>query len=367
MKIATVKSLRHRVLRFLFQTLAFLILFAFLFELIGQLVINRITPMVSLGVNPTPMGMYFEIKWFRLQQFVKRNGGVDVILIGSSVVNTGLDADTISKTFTDITGKQLRVYNFGVEGLDIVPNSVYAKILVEKYHPALLIFGTVPRDYLASDNADVNASFVASPWILFESGAFNFTGWLIDNSNALGHYLRYRNWMRADFFTQKALYAYRTQMTSTSGNEAENKVGINLDQPPDPNDPNETATFAKYHDYQIDPSRLESLQKILDIQKGEGTRVIVMNMPVQSTFYDYMGGQSVYQQYEQTIASATSNSGGLFIASDGYPLFPPNYFSDRGHLNFKGNPILSTYLGRLLAAFSISDSKLLPNILPANQ
>ncbi len=347
---------RTRTLLALLLAVAFLVAFFLLLEAVARKgFLNKISTRESLGIYPTPMGQYFDIKWYGLQEYVARNGGVDVILIGSSVVNTGMDPDIVAETYYKLTGTRLRIYNFGVESLDIVPNSVYAKILVQKYHPALLLFGTVPRDYLASDNVGVNQQFLLSPWIEFESGEWNLAGFLIDHSVALRHYLPYRNWMRSDFPDTMYTNDHRISRTSSSGYEPDNFVATNLDQPPDPNSPDEQETFVKYRDFKIDPARLGNLQSILNLQNTGNTRVIVMETPLHPTFYDYMGGISVYQEYQQEIASAVTASGGLFFPSNGDPQIPANGRSDRGHLSKFGAPVFSTYLGTQLANLTMND------------
>jgi hypothetical protein len=352
------KKPRLGISRFLLWALVFLIVFSLLLDGLGSTILAQISPQESLGINPSPTGSNFEVKLYLLKGYVAKNGGVDILLIGSSVVNTGLDPDVVAQTLFDLTGKKLRIFNFGVEGLDIVPNSVYAKILVKEFHPALLIFGTIPRDYLASDNADLNAAFLASPWIRYQSGEWNFPGWLIANAAALRHYLPYRNWMRSDFFTIRSIYFYRISRTSASGYEPDHAIVTNLDIPPDPNDPSEIEAFAKYRDYKVDPSRLASLEAILSLQGQGSTRVIVMNLPLEPTFYDYMGGTSVYQQYLRVIETAVVNAGGQFISSNDAPQIPPDGRPDREHLNHIGAPVLSVYLGERLAALAKADGTL---------
>ncbi len=305
-----------------------------------------------LGVNPSPEGGYFEIKWYRLKQFIEKNGGVDVIVIGSSVVNTGIDPDIVAETYAKQTGTKLRIFNFGVESLDIVPNSVYAKILVQKYHPALLIFGTIPRDYLDNDGEEVNSLFLASPWIQYHSGKLNLLGWSIDTSVALHLFMPFRKWMRTDSADQQSKYNYRLSRTSASGYEPDHYIATNSDQHPDPSDPNEVDAFAKYHDFQVAADRLARLQDILDLQKIGKTQVIVIDMPLASTFPDYMGGQSVYQAYQQTLETTVAASGSVFIPANGDPAIPPDGHSDREHLNHIGAPVMSTFLGNQLAGLT---------------
>jgi hypothetical protein len=355
-EIAIPHKTRKLSTRILLLVLAFFVVFLWIPETAFHIgFLNKLFTRESLGNYPAPVGQYFDIKWYGLQEYVARNGGVDVILIGSSVVNTGIDPDTVAETYFELTGIRLRIYNFGIESLDILPTSVYAQILVQKYHPALLVFGTIPRDFLASDNADVNQQFLSSPWIEFESGQWNPVGFLIDQSAVLRHYLPYRNWMRSDYL--ETLYAidHRLSRTSSSGYELDRTIGMNLDQSPDPNSPDEQATFAKYRDFKIDATRLSYLHNILNLQNTGSTRVIVTEMPLDPTFYDYMGGISVYQAYQNEIASAVTTSGGMFFPSNGSPQIPANGRPDRMHLNRFGAPVYSIYLGTQLATLTTNE------------
>ena len=85
-----------------------------------------------------------------MQDYVKQHGDVDIIILGSSLVNTGIDPDVVAQTYFEQTGVHPRIFNFGVEGLTIAPNSINARILTNKYHPALLIYVTGMRDYVAT-------------------------------------------------------------------------------------------------------------------------------------------------------------------------------------------------------------------------
>lgn len=303
----------------------------------------------SLDVYPYP----FEIKWYRLQQYVAQNGGVDVIILGSSVINTGIDPSIVAQTYAEKTGKKLRIFNFGVEGLTIVPDSAFAKLLVQTYHPALLIYGTIPRDYLGNHDLDTNQEFLSSPWIQYRSGELNLIGGLIDQSVGLRRYLVYRNWIRSDFLFTQYQYLHRSARTSPSGYEPDSFVATNLDTPPNPANPDDAVIFSEYQNYQIDPFRLSQLQDILDLQKLPETRVIVLEMPMHPTFYLYMGGESVHIEFQQELTQVVISSHSIFIPASGNPSIPPNGRPDREHLNHNGAIPMSTFLGQQLAALTL--------------
>ncbi len=194
--MARVPLLSKPTPRVILYFLLFLVIIAMSCEFIGRTPwVERVFPYRSVG----NYDYQFEIKWFRLEDYVKQNGGVDVIILGSSLVNTGIDPDVMAETFFEKTGFKLRMFNFGVEGLTVAPNSVTARILMERYHPALLIYVTEMREFVAGSGLAYETPFLTGPWLRYERGDFNITGWLIAHSAGLQHYLPYRNWMRADF------------------------------------------------------------------------------------------------------------------------------------------------------------------------
>jgi hypothetical protein len=331
-------------------TALFLVALMLTLELISRShLAQRVFPNRGLDVYPYP----FEIKWRRLQEYVSKNGGVDILLVGSSVVNTGIDPDIVRQTYTQATGKQLRIFNFGVEGLTIVPDSVFAKLLVQTYHPALVIFVTLPRDYLGNYDLDSNQEFLSSPWIQYRSGQFNGLGWLIDSSIGLQRYLFFRDWTRSDFLSTMEQYVHRDNRTSASGYEPDSFVATNLNLPPNPANPSDAALFSIYHDYAIDPNRLSRLEEILALQNLPETRVIVMEMPMHPTFYLYMGGEAVHRAFQQKLSAVVTSSGSIFIPADDNLFIPSNGHSDREHLNFHGAPAMSVFVGQELAALTL--------------
>ncbi len=119
------------------------------------------------------LGIYhgqFEIKWFALKDYARQNGGVDVLLLGNSMVNTGIDPDVLAAEYESLTGESLRVFNFGVEGLTIAPNSVIARILNAKYHPGTIIFVTEMRDYAAANGLEIEQQLLSDEWMIARQG-----------------------------------------------------------------------------------------------------------------------------------------------------------------------------------------------------
>ena len=334
---------------FLILTVSFCVVIAVVLELLARTPwLEKISPYRSVD----NFDYQFEIKWFRLQDYVKSHGGVDIIVLGSSLVNTGVDPDILAQTYYQQTGDHPRIFNFGVEGMTIAPNSLIARLLVERYHPALLIYVTEMRDYIAGLGLEYETPFLNDPWVQYQEGNFNPFGWAVDHSAALQHYLPFRNWARSDFPQTIAFYIKRYRDTSSSGYEPDEGIGVNINIPPNPNDPAELQNFKDYGNYQIAASRVDDLSNILDFSKNQGTAVWVVEMPVHPTFYVYVGGETVHMQFQETISSVVTTNGGSFLPSEAcLGTIPLKGRSNRWHLNYIGAPYFSSCLGDQLAIF----------------
>jgi hypothetical protein len=326
-----------------------ILLFGLLFGL-TELLTRRDAP--QSGLNVRSVGSYhsqFEIKWFKLQDFVRRNGGVDVLLIGNSMVNTGIDPKVLTREYQKRTGQTLRIFNFGVEGLTVAPNSDLVKVLVEEFHPGTLLFVTEMRDYSALNGLEVERQFITDEWLTARiTGSDTASTWLKDRSTALQKLLPLRNWSRFDFLDNFLMTIRRYGDTSSQGYEADRNTGEDIDVPPDPNDPKEAENFALFADYGMDAERLADLAQIVSFADAEHA-VFVTELPLYPTYFVYFGGEGVHTQYLAALENVVSQNGGVLLRPLSWKLIPLEDRVDHHHLNYLGAPLYSELLAEQLA------------------
>ncbi len=119
---------------------------------------------------------------------IKRNGPLDCIMVGSSMVDVGFDPDFFQGGYEETTGQGIRCFNFGIDASSAVSTAVLVKILVEDYHPRLLFIGTDARDYAVPSTDRDPVAILESSWIQYRDGQFSLEGWLTDHS----YFYRYR-------------------------------------------------------------------------------------------------------------------------------------------------------------------------------
>ncbi|MDO8971973.1 MAG: hypothetical protein Q7U74_14860 [Saprospiraceae bacterium] len=302
----------------------------------------------------------FETKWFKLQDYVKVNDGVDVMLMGNSMVNTGIDAELLAETYEAATGVNLRIYNFGVEGMDLYTNSELASLLVVEFHPKTVIFFTEMREYGPQTDTSVPERYETAKWFQYKLGNPSLEAWIYDHSAFMQYFLPYRNWSRADFPDTMLKDFYRYNQTNPAGYEPDRAYSRDLDVLTDPTDPENKVWFELYANYVPDKQNLNDLISILE-QNRNGVQVLVTEMPVYKTFYDYFGGEPVHQAFITTIQNLSLDQSAYFLPPIDSELIPLVGRVDNHHLNFEGAPVYSRLLGAQLAELCIQDDVCLAN------
>lgn len=299
----------------------------------------------------------FEIKWFHLQRYVDRHGGVDVLLLGSSLVNSGIDPEQVNQAWMQASGEPaLRIFNFGVEGLTVEPNSVVAELLVESFDPAVIIFGTEIRDYAANNGTETAQNFLNDPWVQYRRGDFSVRGWMAEHSAAYRYIMAYRNWMRADFAENHTKVARRTNNLTPDGYDVENRVAEDPYRPPDRQDPEDAKTFEVFAGFEFADSRVADLESLLAAGAGNDTRVVLIEMPVTPQFFEFFeAGEGAHQAFLQIVSARADAAGSPFLPAIPESELPPDARSDRVHLSKYGAAAFSQYLGEWLARLYLEE------------
>ncbi|HED65325.1 MAG TPA: hypothetical protein ENJ09_07200 [Planctomycetes bacterium] len=132
------------------STLRRSIAFGALLLALGTLVVDR-APLPAIGFFG---GEKLAEKELRLER-VLEEGPVEVLAVGSSLVDLGFDA----AHFTEISGRS--AFNMGVSGTDTYWQSLYLReVLVPRLHPKVVLFGF--RDSTRTKSA-INRQYLAAP------------------------------------------------------------------------------------------------------------------------------------------------------------------------------------------------------------
>ena len=156
--------------------------------LVGALELVFRVPAVESRLPAPDTGSNFvtlDIKLHLLDQQGAK-GQLDCVFIGSSVVNRGLSPHVIEDAYAAQTGETIHCFNFGLGWTTASGAAVLAKVMIDTYHPRLVIYGVTPRAFSAGA---VGRGFTTDDlrrvaWIRYTLGTVDLQGWLMHHSNA---------------------------------------------------------------------------------------------------------------------------------------------------------------------------------------
>jgi hypothetical protein len=303
------------------------------------------------SLTPPKMGSrHYQLghKLALLDDEVKRNGPIDCIMIGSSMVDTGFNPLAFETGYKEMTGQDIHCFNFGIDASSATSTAALVRIIVEDYHPRLLIVGTDPRDYGVPREDRDPAVILNTPWVAYRQGKFSLEGWLLDNS----FLYRYRQHLgRLARFQYEGTVWSETKLTNEilpNGFTPLSKVSTYINDPPDPEDDSFEATYYTriYSSYQMLHENLEGLDSVLEYNES-GIPVILVEMPVSDGLYYFFGnGESDYNRFLTRVGELATMHRVPFWQTEPLDFIPDNGWVDYSHLNKTGAEIFSTWLGQ---------------------
>lgn len=337
-----------------FRIIKMALLWLFVFFLVGELFFR--VDSVQESLTPPGLGSrhrQFEIQVGRLDKLVNEGEPINCIFLGNSMIWLGVDPLIVDQVFQSQTGEQIHCFNFGVSALPASSAGVIAPMLVERYHPKLLIYGTFARDYAIPAYAEDAYAVTNTPWLSYQNGDFSFTGWLYDRSHFFQNKGHMRNILYMDF--EDVLLEKNAPKYQAYGLDPKYDVRIDVRQSPDfeiaqNRDPVKWLTH-----YTIQQENLDGLRQVIE-QSQKGVQVIVIEMPFYETAFDFFAnGKQDYDAYVLQVDRITAKNGILFWGLDDQPSIGHENWWDYFHLNIHGVNLFSRWIGNQLAHAYIQD------------
>jgi len=223
-----------------------------------------------------------DLKLVQLGKLAAKQGRIDCLIFGNSMVFRDLDPVQIVAAYRQQTGRSFVCFNFGIMGLSEPAAAPLASLLLDKYQPGLVIFGTSS----VSMDEDVGKSLTkrirSNPWIRYHQGHFSLDGWLIEHSEAYRRYIGYRylDQQRSEVRKKKIEdKRRRLELASTETGFKKTDIireasmaetGEEIFQP-------DSRVLNKIQKYHIDDNHLSAYQEILQFQRR--VPVLILQMP----------------------------------------------------------------------------------------
>lgn len=333
MKTLNIRLLPENVVT---QSIILLVIICVISEVIAR------TPIVkSMNLYESYGGSHpqFDTQVVRIKSRYTKEGHIDCILLGNSQILSGIDPAVLQQIYQKKTGRNITCQTFGLGGLVPSTAASLAKLLIQKYHPSIIIFGTSMFDYTFYNSAD--ASIMSSPWVKYQLGTFSIDGWLIENSNAYRYYLGINHYL---------LYYGANGETRLDSNGHLPFYG--RDEKTKEQLLNETSGILKTLD--ITETQVNGLYNIVSLNSDD-VKIIVLEMPVNPEIFGFSRyARKIYPDFRNILINETTLAGAELLLTKDKVEIPENDWHDLTHLNQTGTLYFSHIVGNYMTNVVLS-------------
>jgi hypothetical protein len=295
-------------------------------------------PSIASGHNK------LDLKLFLLDNLIKEAGRVDCIFLGGSDANAAINPEIFSRVFEKRTGEKLICFNFGLAGFIPPAAALIAKILVEKYHPRLLVWGFTPSTFGDEFKRKPTGIVTRNPWCRYRLGDFNFEGWLTEHSYAYRYFLRFRTWLERPDYSDEL--SKREERISKYGYHTPERIGRVMRFKRDEEKENRFREILSKFDIAVKAAA--ALEQVLRLHSQ--TKIVLVDIPVHSDLLTlHERGVDVNRKIAAYIKKRAGQKGVLFLSANRFGFIPEKGYKDLSHMNTTGAKIFSRWLGRQIA------------------
>ncbi|MEK7440545.1 MAG: hypothetical protein AABZ78_07110 [Chloroflexota bacterium] len=306
----------------------------------GEIVL-RIESVQSLLLPPSygSSSVEFGIKLAKINSFVKQEGGVDCIFIGSSITDADVDPDVFRAAYKQYAQRDIACFNFSLAGLPPSSARMVAKYLVQTYQPKTIVYGVSAGEFLKIFNQRETYS---TSWLYYSLGVFSLEGWLYANSYVYRYVPTLRYFYESDYRTLADAFSKRI---SSSGFDRSTVIAqIAIESP------------VSRDDYQMDAESFSGYRELVDLN-SVSTRIVIVESPVHPSYFPHYvkGGKEMYESLFIEPISGYARSRGVPVWRTQSVLdaaLPPQGWSDPTHLNVEGAKVFSEWLAKQYASLT---------------
>jgi hypothetical protein len=277
------------------------------------------------------------MRLYDLDRYVRQAGDLDCVIVGSSIPNLGIEPETLSEAYQQETAAPLNCFNFAILGLSDRGTAALAGILLKRYHPRLIVYGVSVHDFGNGLNFDMD-----NPWARYETGSPDPQGWLESTFLSYRYYLTYS----LSLTSSNAAPLLRHQERISPSGQFRSGRTVDVSQFPD-----RDLFSHQWKDYGRLQPRTADMSGLADLLRmnGPDVQVIIVEMPISDYGKQYLpDGEKDYQAYQERVRILASSLGVPFIGSPDANLIPADGWYDYTHLNLRGAPVFSAWLGHML-------------------
>lgn len=304
---------------------------------------------------PTPNigSSHYELntKLDRLEAFAEE-GNIDCFIIGSSLPSVAFDPDTLSQAFEEQAGHPLRCFNMGLSSFTVSESAFITDVLIEEYHPDLIIYGITLRDFQPDDDP-LRTGVLTTPWAQQYLDQKTITGWLTNHSTMYRYYLAFA--LESSKSINRAKFQSYYQSVRPNGWRPRDPTSSTPDELVPEDRLDYLTAFFDHYDFEKAGEDRRSLDHLMEAHRAE-TDLILVEMPVSEVYWDFFPeGYAAYaDRFVSPLADITREAGITFIQTNPeHPFTLDNYY-DYHHLNREGAVRFSRLIGEQIGQMAIN-------------
>lgn len=315
-------------------TLWWTLITLFLIVVVGEGVlriesIQTFFPAPSYGSSSSEFG----IKLAKLNSFVKQEGSLDCVFLGSSIIDADIDPEVFSFMYQSRLNREIKCFNFGLGGLPPSSASLITKFLVYKYHPKIIFYGVSATEFSKRFN---QPEIYSTSWVRYTLGEFSLEGWLYEQSYLYRYTPTMRYFYEIDY--RNLFDSFLARISSTGWNCSTAIAQIT------------SQTKGDTADYQIDMESFGGYSDLVDLNSSQ-IHIVIIEEPVHPIFFpNYIkGGEDSYERlFLNPLARYAESRQVPFLHTQNTlaTILPQDGWSDATHLNVHGAKVFSEWLSR---------------------
>lgn len=270
-----------------------------------------------------------------------RRGGVDTVVVGSSIADVAFDADRLARP-PEIGN----AYNAALLGIDLRSLELWlSQVVLPSASPDRLVMGLSCRDLNGAEAAqdEYFRSFVRAPAMRERMGSERWLDrldrWVGDRVSLV----RYRSVLRVP--RSIGGINRRTDLNLDLGTSGYNRAYRNRSYP-SPDRVREVLFPGAISRFGVGDELVAALDRTLANLKGSGVEAVVVHMPVTSDWLDYLPSREAFDRCNTVLADRAARGGATFV--DGGVL-PTSLFADPIHVNGAGADHITDRLAAVLS------------------
>ena len=309
--------------------LAILLAWSLMAEIVARTPLGYKLPPPSVGAD----SFEFDTKVYYLEQSIRQRGPLDCLIIGDSMTNNGPDPRLFEEAYRAKTGSSIHCFNFGLPAMFLDATGPLAEALVNRFQLKLLIVILSARNF--EESVDFPIRHVgSSDWSRYNLGKPSLRGWAVNSLYGYRYALSVKYWLTP---SNRESFSDTWRMITPEGFSPANGFGEQRELDPEP--PEFQRTY---------PPAQAGFDRLLELPR-KGVSVLIVDAPIRPDIYSAWQA-SYFEPYIEYMHDTLTPQGIPFwLTRQISNSIPADSWYDLQHVNEKGVPLFSTWLGEQLA------------------